>query len=135
MGWGNGPGWGLLVDTEGRAGSGVTARRSNHQKEMNKVHDGDRVRVRLAHLDIRHQKLAEHIGVAPSTLSRMLNLPSWRTDHLQLAGEFMDINFFEAYLPAREGDRPVMGVIISRDYLEELENLKKESKSIDTPGK
>ena len=65
---------------------------------MKKIHDGERVRAALAKTDMTHAQLAEKIGLARSTLSRMLNEPSWRTDYLQKAGEVFGMNFFGAYI-------------------------------------
>ena len=71
---------------------------------MKKIHDGERVKAALAKTDMTHAQLAEKIGVARSTLSRMLNESSWRTDYLQKAGEVFDVNFFGVYLGTVSGD-------------------------------
>ena len=71
---------------------------------MKKIHDGERVRAALAKTDMTHAQLAEKIGVARSTLSRMLNEPSWRTDYLQKAGDVFGVNFFGIYIGTVSGD-------------------------------
>ena len=65
---------------------------------MKKIHDGDRVRAALGKSGVTNKELAEKIGVAPSTLSRMLNEPSWRTNHLQAVGEVFKVIFFQNYI-------------------------------------
>ena len=61
---------------------------------------------------VTNKELAEKIGVAPSTLSRMLNEPSWRTDYLELAGETLSLNFFADYNRSREKRSPIIGILL-----------------------
>ena len=79
---------------------------------MKKIHDGDRVRVALGKSKVTNKELAEKIGVAPSTLSRMLNEPSWRTDYLELAGETLSLNFFSDYYGSMEKRLPIIGILL-----------------------
>lgn len=68
---------------------------------MNKIHDGDRVRIALAEQGETQTALALFMGVARSTVSKMLSRESWTTDDLKVAGTFLNRNFFDVY---GEGD-------------------------------
>ena len=61
------------------------------------IHDGNRVRAALAKSEFTQTELANYIGVARSTLSRILDQPSWRTDLLYKAGEALRMDFFRVY--------------------------------------
>ena len=84
---------------------------------MKEIHDGDRVRVALARNGMSHKEFAEAIGVSTSTLSRMLNESSWRTENLAKAGSSLEDNFFRAYLPHEDGMHPLIGIILRPESL------------------
>lgn len=86
---------------------------------MKGIHDGDRVRVRLGQTNLTQKNLAKQIGIASSTLSRMLNQASWRTDYLRLAGEALNTNFFEPYYPNGNQKEPILGILLRPDFLDD----------------
>ncbi len=92
---------------------------------MKNIHDGDRVRARLAQVGMTQKELAVRIGVAGSTLSRMLNEASWRTDYLKKAGEILDANFFDSYHSIELEGGPVLGIILKPDSLNDLDVIKR----------
>lgn len=85
------------------------------------IHDGDRVRAQMAKQEITQATLSEHLGVSPSTLSRMLNEASWRTDYLANAGELLGFNFLAIYSRFAIDEGPVLGIIIDPAALKDLE--------------
>lgn len=90
-----------------------------------KIHDGDRVRTQMAKHEITQATLSKHLGVSPSTLSRMLNESSWRTDHLADAGELLGCNFLAIYAKSALDDGPVIGIIIDPAFLKDSEIFQK----------
>ena len=70
---------------------------------MGKIHDGQRVRSALLESGMTQKELSSKLGVARSTLGRMLNQPSWTTDYLMMAGGFLEKDFFREYTsPTRQ---------------------------------
>lgn len=81
-------------------------------ESMKEIHDGNLVRIALNKSGMTNKEFAKKLGVAPSTLSRMLNNDSWRTGQLHNAGELLGVNFFEEYAPFDQMDFKVIGVIV-----------------------
>ncbi len=92
---------------------------------MKNIHDGDRVRTRLAQMGLTQREFADKIGVAASTLSRMLHEASWRTDYLKSAGDLLDTNFFKPYFPAAMDSGPIMGILIKPDCIHDPDIFQK----------
>ena len=92
---------------------------------MKEIHDGDRVRVLLGQCGMTQKELADKIGISESTLSRMLNESSWRTDYLRFAGEALGMNFFEPYCPVEKDGGPVLGILLKPDCLNDPEIIRK----------
>ncbi len=90
-----------------------------------KIHDGERVRAQMAKQEITQATLSEHLGVSPSTLSRMLNESSWRTDHLAIAGELLGCSFLAIYSRSAIENGPIIGIIIDPTALEDLNAFQK----------
>lgn len=90
-----------------------------------KIHDGERVRSQMAKASVSQVSLADHLGVSPSTLSRMLNEASWRTDQLTKAGEFLSVNFFTPYSDFDKSNGPILGIVIDPDALKDPEIFQK----------
>lgn len=90
-----------------------------------KIHDGERVRSQMAKASVSQVTLADHLGVSPSTLSRMLNEASWRTDQLTKAGEFLTVNFFTPYSGSGKTNSPILGIVIAPEALKDPEIFQK----------
>ena len=92
---------------------------------MKEIHDGDRVRVALGRSGMSHKDFAEAIGVSPSTLSRMLNEHSWRTDLLAEAERSTGVNLFQAYQSKENALQLVIGIIVGIESISDSDILKK----------
>ncbi len=90
-----------------------------------KIHDGERVRSQMAKEAKSQVALANHLGVSPSTLSRMLNEASWRTDYLTKAGNFLGVNFFSVYSDPGKSNGPILGILVDPAALKDPEIFQK----------